>query len=402
MRYYSFFILIIFFVAHSQNKFQRCDINYDNGKYYNCSNGIIVDKNLKVGRLEGDKCDRCNPGLKYAIDYTDKKKKLEICVPTEFQEDVEICGNLTIKGDIIGLNITHCAVHKVINTTDITCFQDNCTMEQWCITPHCAMEKIEGTICSRDNCTGVVLCNCSGCVEQNIYFVENKNCGGNNCSVSCDEGDVPFGITCNGTDGLDKVFSVGNIAHCSDILEVSSVGTFCWKDGKYLDDFFENRFLYKIDTFCDDQGNPSCISSCNGTDIAIGTECIMTNGVIKQNFVDGGDAECFINPSGAFMINTSAICISSEYVVKCNENITSPSLISNICNENTCTVSCNSDEYITNGGCQSFDDVIKEMDITNGVLRCTSVDVQSSSIVVSAHCWPNNGTFAQEITSCKS
>ena len=434
-------LLIIITSAYSHNYTGKCDIEYNNGKYYNCSNANIIDSNLKVGRLTNreDKCDRCNPGAKYALEYMDKKKRLEVCVLAEFQEDVsfkkdvEICGNLTIKGDIIGLNITicatekvnttnnntkcfqdnctkeewcitpHCVIKKVINTTDIQCFQDNCTFEQWCITPHCAMVPIRGTICAIDNCTDVVLCNCSGCAEQYIYSRQNMYCSGNICNVSCDEQDISFGIMCDSTQGFNGIYSEDNTAFCSHSGGIiNSVGTFCWKKGRYLNENLQESSIYEVNATCIDE--TSCIVGCPNNDIILGTGCSLDKGLILSldsftNF------EC--RGSEPTNITINVLCISEEYVVNCSKTVISPRVVINVCapRANNCSVSCDDDEYITPKTCFNNNistEHLLKFNIVDNTLICvpTSNIPDNNLVVATAYCWSNNGTFAQEITTC--
>ena len=472
------YILVILSLVLYSESLKRCNSEY-NGKYYNCSNANIIDSNLKVGRLtnRNNKCDRCNPEAKYALEYMDKNRKLDICVPTEFQEDVsfkkdvEICGDLTVKGEIInGCNDTVCTTSQVslycyqdnctntiwcvddcaiqrINTTcfrdpcsgeewcvceecckvmrvNSTCFRDTCTNTEWCdcrvtqissnpdcfkdtctnaewcipLPTVCALELIADSDCAIDNCTGVVICNCSGCVEEQLYFVENTNCGGTSCNVSCSAGDVPVGILCNATQGIfgvkgvSSIYSSGSTVFCNTTSSstVISVGTSCWKNGAYMNQNLKKRFLYKVDNQC--LFSSTCSASCSVGDTPISIECIG-QGQLRINELLSSSGTCFHSPQTN--INISVVCMKQPYAKDCSSSFGSPRRVDNTCFKNTCSVSCNSGEYITPSRCM-LDGGSITTDVNDITYTCGSVS--TTSVSISALCWPNNGTIAQRVS----
>ncbi len=201
-------------------------------RFFNCSHSEIIDKNFFFGRFDDDKCDRCDPKAKYAFNYQDKFREIEICVPTKFNEDVEICGDLTVKGQILNATgdpyFTPCIVELVRDEIDIQCYQDNCTLVEWCITPHCVVKLVRDEVniqCFQDNCTLEEWCITPHCVVEQIVNTTEQDCFRDNCTLVewciCKDGNCTqeqiYQKSCKSDIGLSPLSTIKGECMCNDV-----------------------------------------------------------------------------------------------------------------------------------------------------------------------------------------
>lgn len=334
---YTFLILyIVITITCSQySNLKRCDVDYDNGKYYNCTHSMIVDSDLKVGRLEGDKCERCNPGMKYALEYTNKKRKLEICVETEFQEDVsfkkdvEICEDLTVKGKLIA-NLSQCEerceesqlyIRKNICNISATVCSAECDIGDTVVDVSCARSSdliiLSGVTTDNNigNCvynvvgeiktTSVICLNgdtiYTGCKTKDIQTLYTKNIycpGAESCPKSCIPGDTLIDVTCDSSfpDGIRDLINDGFTGTCSAVYTSNlNVTILCLPgDGTFATncDSCVHEKIYPKEKFCNN--TETCTISCDGTDHIIDLSCNITdsNQFLDELITNSTTGEC--------------------------------------------------------------------------------------------------------------